>query len=378
MWWCNIITMISHDAYTKFKFTIVYVKTLNINRINTNHIMSRIVLDLSINGLELSGHVFEVRINGCTITQMNHHENQQEVNPGISFREFIKSEIFFLESCQRLRSAEIYKSVLHQFMLFRNDCDINVEDITTKEIKRFETHLRSRNLSLNTISFYMRALRSCYNKAINKHQIKDRQPFNQVYTGIQPTNKRAIDISSIKAIRCCKLIDEQDCFARDMFMFSFFTRGMSFVDMAYLKHKDIRDGYLHYKRHKTGQSISVKWESCMQEIIDRYQHQNTDYLLPIIRIENGKERNQYRGIQHKINQRLKHIAVQCGLKTNLSMYVARHSWANAAKDLNHPLELISYGMGHTSTKTTKIYLRNIEMTKIDQMNTKILQEIELG
>lgn len=337
--------------------------------------MSKITLDLRINGLDFSGHELVVSINGYKLSPMNSHTKQPEETSCINFGTFMENEIAYLLSCQRVRSAEIHKSVLHSFMQYRYDVDIPLESVTVDEIERFEAYLKSRNLSKNTISFNMRVLRSSYNKAIRKYNVIDKQPFKNVYTGIVATDKRALDINDIKSIKLCKLISKDDCFARDLFMFSFYTRGMSFVDIAYLKRENIRNGYLNYKRHKTGQKISIKWEACMQEIVDRNKQSSSDYLLPIIHLNNGRERNQYRGVQSKVNKSLKRIASKCGIVSNLTMYVARHSWANAAQYLNQPLELISFGMGHSSTKTTKIYLRSNKMSQIDQMNSAILHEI---
>lgn len=338
--------------------------------------MSRIELDLKINGVDVTQHQFVVKINGCTLLTVADPENYQETSTSLKgFGAFVQEESNRLLSSHRARSAEIHKGVSRQFMIWRNGEDIALEEVTSSVIEGFETFLRSRKLSLNTVSFYMRVLRSCYNKAIDEYDLPNRQPFRRVYTGIEQTDKRALSIDMIKSIKRYVTDDQEVQFARDMFLFSFYTRGMSFVDMAYLKRDDLKDGWLHYRRHKTGQSIAVKWEACMQEIVDRYRHQATGYLLPIIHATNGKERNQYRGMQHKVNKSLKVIAKDCELESNLTMYVARHSWANAAQTLNHPLELISQGMGHSSTKTTKIYLNSINMSQIDQMNTAVLQEI---
>ena len=339
--------------------------------------MSRIVLDLKINGVDVSQHEFVLRINGSTVSHETSVASIMHPSPQGSFITFIHDEIQRMLSNHRARSAEIHKSVLSQFRQYLGaETDIAFDEVTSTVIKRFEEHLQARGLSLNTISFNMRVLRSCYNRGVHQYQLADRQPFKHVFTGIEQTDKRALDIEAIKLIRQCEPASYDDRFARDMFLFSFFTRGMSFVDMAYLKRDSIKNGNLYYKRHKTGQSITVKWERCMQEIVDRYSKRGTCYLLPIIHTANGKERNQYRGMQHKVNSCLKRVAALCGLETNLTMYVARHSWAQAANSLNQPLELISYGMGHTSTKTTKIYLHSISMSQIDQLNTTVLQEVE--
>ena len=88
-----------------------------------------------------------------------------------------------------------------------------------------------------------------------------RDPFKYVYTGIGKTVKRAVPLKVIRRIRDMDLalFPAMD-FARDIFMFSFYTRGMSFIDMAYLKKKDLQNGILSYRRQKTGQQLFVKWE----------------------------------------------------------------------------------------------------------------------
>ena len=122
-------------------------------------------------------------------------------------------------------------------------------------------------------------------------------------------------------------------YARDMFMFSFYSRGMSFVDMAFLKKTDIQYGFLTYRRKKTGQLLSIKWEQCMQDIIQRYPCDDSIYLLPIVNSTKDNERTQYRSRQRAINNNLKKIAKNLGLDCNLTMYVARHSWASAALEM---------------------------------------------
>lgn len=68
---------------------------------------------------------------------------------------------------------------------------------------------------------------------------------------------------------------------------------MSFVDMAFLKKKDLQNGILTYRRNKTGQQLFIKWEKPMQELIDKYDTSDTPYLLPIIRNSSVDEWHQY-------------------------------------------------------------------------------------
>ncbi len=197
----------------------------------------------------------------------------------------------------RHRTAEIYDTVLRSFTAFRNGEDILPDEVDTDMIQLYEGYLLGNGLMRNTTSFYMRTLRAIYNRAVEKGLTVQREPFRHVYTGIDKTVKRAIPLKAIRKIRDLDLRHKPSLdFARDMFMFSFYTRGMSFIDMAFLKRTDLHNGVLTYCRHKTGQRLHIKWERCMQEIIDKYPTENTGYMLSIIRHTGSvyDERHQYR------------------------------------------------------------------------------------
>jgi len=304
-------------------------------------------------------------------------DHRAGASPGPNFFPFLETLISELHEMGSTRTAETYRCALNSFRKFRNGRDLRISEISQDLMARYEKYLRGRNLSLNTVSFYMRKMRAAYNRAVDKGFAPDARPFKHVYTGIPGTAKRALSLQDIANIIHLQSRDRHVCFARDMFLFSFYTRGMSFVDMAYLRKTDLRDGWLHYKRHKTGQSIIVRWEKCMQDIVDRYTLPNPVFLLPIIHTLNGKERNQYRNIQNHINRQLKSVARTVGLEGNLTLYVARHSWADIAQQINTPLDVISKGMGHTSEKTTKIYLKSLSLDKIDRVNATIIKMLDV-
>ena len=227
-------------------------------------------------------------------------------------------------------------------------------------------------MTMNTISFYMRNLRAVYNRAVEKGLTPQNNPFRHVYTGVDKTKKRAIPIKTIKELKELDLSLKPSLdFARDMFMFSFYTRGMSFVDMAYLKKSDLQNGILTYRRRKTGQQLTIKWEKCMEGIIGKYPNNETGFLLPIIKNQ-GNERKQYDNALHLVNYHLKELSTMLKLQRPLTMYVARHSWASAAKAKKIPLSVISEGMGHDSEATTQIYLASLETSVVDNANKKIL------
>lgn len=150
---------------------------------------------------------------------------------------------------------------------------------------------------------------------------------------------------------------------------------MSFIDMTFLRKVDLKNGYVTYRRRKTGQKLTIKWTKDMQIILDKYPENKTDYLLPIIRKPCKNEWCVYRNMSYKVNRNLKAIAEMLEIPISLTLYVARHSWASAAKAKRIPLSVISDGMGHDSETTTKIYLANLDTSAVDKANSIILKSL---
>lgn len=295
-----------------------------------------------------------------------------------SLSSFMQVNIASLKESGKLRTSETYRSTLNSFMKFMNGKDVMLSSMDEELMLRYETYLKEQGSSLNTISFYMRILRATYNRAVEKGVTRQRFPFKHVYTGVEKTVKRAISYKKIRQLKEMDLSHSQTMeFARDMFMFSFYTRGMSFVDMAFLKKTDLNDGILTYRRKKTNQLLSIRWEKCMQDIVDKYPGNFSTYLLPIITQVKKDERLQYKNSICLVNRRLKEIGKRLGLLHPLTMYVARHSWASIARGKHIPLSVISEGMGHDSEKTTLIYLASLDTTVIDKANRVILRDLLL-
>ena len=289
-----------------------------------------------------------------------------------SFFNFMHGVIAQLKQLGKIRTSETYIATFKSFMVFRENQDVPLDGISSDLMLLYEAHLKARDVSMNTISFYMRNLRAVYNRAVEKGLTPQNKPFRHVYTGVDKTIKRAIPIKEIKALKELDLSLKPSLdFARDMFMLSFYTRGMSFIDMAYLKKSNLQNGILIYRRRKTGQQLTIKWEKCMEVIVSKYPQNQTDYLLPIIK-ETVNERRQYDNALHMVNYHLKDLSLMLKLQRPLTMYVARHSWASAAKARNIPLSVISEGMGHDSEATTQIYLASLETSVVDKANKMIL------
>lgn len=290
---------------------------------------------------------------------------------------FMEGIIARLKQNDKIRTSETYKSTLNSFKKFRCDQDLMLDNLTPDIMESYESWQKARGLALNTISFYTRILRAVYNRAVENDIIENRNPFRHIYTGIDKTVKRALPIAFIKKIKFLDLtLSPSLDYARDMFLLSFYLRGMSFIDMAFLKKTDLRNGYVTYRRRKTGQLLIIEWTKEMQQILDKYPENPTVYLLPVIRSQTSNERYVYRNVGYNINHNLKSIASMVGISIPLTLYVARHSWASAAKANGVPLSVISEGMGHDSEATTQIYLASLDTSLVDKANSNILKSLK--
>ena len=138
-------------------------------------------------------------------------------------------------------------------------------------------------------------------------------------------------------------------------------------------------------RSKTRQRLTIRWEKEMQELLEKYQAQTvtSPYLFPFLVDEGNKrmgktidklrdEKRPYHNAEACISYHLRKLGVKIGIKGKLTLYVARHSWATAARDNQIPISVISEALGHHSEITTQIYLRFIKSSEVDDANAKIL------
>lgn len=277
----------------------------------------------------------------------------------------------------RACTARNYATVLRRLEEFRGGRDIAFSAVDNALVCRFEQWLQTvRRLRRNTSSCYLRILRTVCRLALGAEDVARKRLFAHVYMGIDRTSKRALTRVQLQRLKSLDLSRHPRlALARDLFLLSFYLRGMPFVDMAFLRKTDLRNGTLHYCRRKTRRPVAVRWEREMQEIVDRYAPLTAGlpYLLPIIRRADGTERRQYERAAERQNRRLATVATVAGLPTHLTQYAARHSWASVAYAANIPLTVISRGMGHSSERVTQIYLKTLDTADVDRANRRIIR-----
>ena len=321
----------------------------------------------------------------------------REQQQGRLFCEYVNQVVERRNKNEKFGTAHIYRFAALSFLKFLGGKDIGIEKINKGLIKDYERYLLAEKKSKNTVSCYMRSLRAVYNQAIAEKvfiaETKDKA-FSDVFTGNAKTEKRAIDanaISRLAEVKTDEIKEEKRSkitkitklnslyFIRDLFMFSFYTQGMSFADMVNLKKENIKDGFIRYNRKKTGQRITIQMETCMKEIINRYLDPNSDYIFPVLsKYENCSEQVKWEKTNSALaayNKKLKGLAVFVGIDGHLTSYVARHSWASLASQEGVPIATISRGLGHESEKTTRIYVSQLDSSDVGRANRQVISRI---
>lgn len=291
---------------------------------------------------------------------------------------YMRAEVDRLHRANRYGTARNYAKTARSVATFMGGADLSLAALDERFVAEYNVFLIRRGLVRNSISFYMRILRAICNRAVKQRLIEPRTPFEGVYTGIDQTAKRAVKEPIIVQLNRLSLPEHSPlALARDLFLFSYSARGMSFVDIAYLKWSNIQDGVIRYVRRKTGQLLTVCVEKCMQRVMERYRRPDSPYVFPLLSTTDpARAYAQYSIAINEYNRQLYRLSQLLPERHKLTSYVARHSWATAARDHQIPLAVISAGMGHSSEQTTRIYLTSLDNSIVDEANRNLVGWME--
>lgn len=283
---------------------------------------------------------------------------------------YINAQIERKQELKKVGMAAAYKSTRSSLAKFIGRPDVRMSEVDLAFVRRYEDFLYSNGASGNTVSYYLRNLRSLYNQAVTDgYHPRGEYPFAKAQTRPAKTVKRALSRTDMQNLTDLNLENEPELeFTRDLYLFSFYAQGMAFVDIVLLKKTDICNGVLTYSRHKSKQLIRIVVTPQMQGVIDKYNTEN-EYLFPIISGEYASGYQKYRLALGRINRHLKKIAVVADIKVPLTTYTARHTWATLARDYGAPISVISAGLGHTSEEMTRVYLKDFDVSMLNQVNS---------
>lgn len=283
-------------------------------------------------------------------------------------------------------TAHVYRSVYNSFSSYNKGVDLPFALLTSAKLKDYENHLRARACRWNTVATYMKVLKAVYNRAVDSG-LASFVPrlFKGVRTSPVVERKRALEAEVMGKLLAASPAQEGGVVAGDasprsarlLFSLMFLLRGIPFVDLVYLRKSDLRDGVLHYRRHKTGRPLTVRLtpEACtLIRALQVGTARPSPYLLPILTLPEGTEAayREYQCALRRFNHRLKQLGEELLGIPGLSSYQARHTWATAAYHCEVHPGIISEAMGHSSIGITEIYLKPFRDQRIDRANRQVI------
>lgn len=290
---------------------------------------------------------------------------------------FIKSIIARLREANKYGNAKVYETLERSVRTFVKGRDFLLRQLTYTWLKNYEAWYLSKGNSVNGLGVHMRTLRAVYNQAVKQKMIGiEHYPFKDYSIKNEKTRKRAIANSDLELIRAFEPRTLRETRAKDYFLFSFYMMGASFIDLAFLKVKNITGGRIEYKRRKTGHLHSIIISPALQELLDKYLLEKTkeDFILDIIHTDDPQK--QLVNVQDELkryNRSLKQIAEACGIESKLTSYVSRHSYATIAKRKGVPTAIISEALGHSTEEVTQVYLASFEQDVLDKYHAMIIE-----
>lgn len=307
-------------------------------------------------------------------------KKRKEVSPLL--QTYAEGRIRQKRALNKMATAELYQVAIGHFLRFAGDKEMRMGAISKTTVTDFTAYLQQRRLAANSINSYLSALRAVYNAALYEGLLHpEESPFAGMKLRRAPTTKRAVAVSLIYRLAETReeKEDPQRELTTDLCLFSFLACGMPFVDMAYLTQKNIRGNELVYKRKKTGSQIRMEISDGMWQLIRKYRPADGKrrFLFPILPDVERLTHAQYKYRLALHNKELKEIGIEQGFPIRLTSYVTRHSWASAALENEVPVAIISQALGHSSEKTTRYYLSELDISKLTKARQKISGAIEL-
>ncbi len=296
--------------------------------------------------------------------------------------QFLDEVIADLLKAEKVGNANVHKNLRNVIIRFRNQKDFTFSELDGSFLRKFEQDFRERGVSEVSMSVHFRTFRALYNRAVvEDFAKKECDPFLdfKVSKFNTKTQKRAIKKEDIVRIALLTVEKGTRLYnSQNAFLFSYYCSGINISDIIELEWTDISlDSLMEYERNKTLQKQRVQLLPPAKEILSYYQKYSTgDYIFPYLDKAKHKTvaqiNNRVKKITKQINEDLKTLATMAGIETNLTTYVARHTFATVLKRSGVDISKISELLGHDSEKTTKIYLGDFENEELYEATLNLL------
>lgn len=301
--------------------------------------------------------------------------NLSKTTKKISLLPYIDTQIEWKKSKKKNGIAAAYQSTRSSLAKYIGKKEIKISQVNYSFVNRYKDYLSENGATENTIGYYLRNFKALYNFAVKDGIVSPSDyPFKKICTKPCKTVKRALNREQMIKLTSLSLQPGSELKrSLDLFLFGFYAQGMAFVDIAFLKWKNFKGNLIIYRRHKSNQLIQIDITPQIRSIINehgKYMCNAEEYVFPIIKSDIN-EYQQYRTALARTNRHLKKISCKLNIHPSLTTYTGRHTWATLAREYGAPVSAISVGLGHTKEEMTLVYLKELDLTHLHQINRMI-------
>ena len=271
-------------------------------------------------------------------------------------------------------NIKVYENFIRQLKLMAPK--LKFSDITYDFLIRFKNrHVMAGN-SKSTVHLYLRTFRAIYNKCVLQHQLENKKPFQGVFDGLKvksyQNKKKYITKEAVRLLEGLNLPGAKQKYV-DLWLLQFYFGGCDLIDLYYMKKKQIRNGRVYFERGKTEQGLLIDLKIHPKAVVILKKFDNSSEYIVLGRKDvKGYEgyRRRYSRIIVEAQESLKIEVMPMG--GQMGVKVARHTFANIAKNLNLDPDLIRELMGHERDGVDNYYKDRFPEKVRDQGLFKII------
>lgn len=290
--------------------------------------------------------------------------------------ECIRRRVESKRSMGKDSTADLYQAAGHRFLEFLGEKDIYLSEITPTQVSDFQGYLQAKNLRINTINSYTSSLRAIFNSVLNDHPFKmGKHPFLHLKLKRDVTVRQPLTSAGIEKIATTVQPRSPPG-----------IQGRPFP----LQFHGLRDAFRRHDPPEEKQHTRPRYR--LQPPQDRYTDTDANHPRHVayhpeipqrrrISFPGDVEACHPQSIQRDgwppTTKRWKTIGKLLKIHPNLTSYVMRRSWAAEAQRRHVSVSVIGKGMGHTSEKTTRYYLGQLDQSELNKANRAITKSINL-
>lgn len=253
-----------------------------------------------------------------------------------------------------------YNVVLNKIEEFHGNRNLKFPEVTVRFLRDYSIYWKAKENRVNTIGFSFKKIRAIIRAAAKEEIVPwEKNPFNNFQIETERTGKEKLTTEELDLLRNFYVGNEKyKIHVLNIFLFCINCMGMRIGSALKLKKTQINKGYLSYQMNKGGKTKNIQLTKEAIGIVRFYENTPGKYLFPYL----NDCKSVYKKISSStslINNALREMGDQVGIKKHITTHVARHTLTKMAIDAGIDMRTLQGMLNHSSIKTTEGYAGDI-------------------